>query len=381
MIAKRMEGVSEYYFSQKLREIDFLNKEGKNIINLGIGSPDLPPHPDVISTLQEAAGKPGVHGYQGYKGIPALRQAFADWYQRWYQVTLDPDTEVLPLMGSKEGIMHICMTYLNEGDEVLIPNPGYPTYGSAVKLAGGKPVSYLLEEERNWYPDLDALAAMDLSKVKLMFVNYPHMPTGQQVSAGVFEDLVHFAKENDILLVHDNPYSFILNDHPVSLLKVPGAREVVLELNSLSKSHNMAGWRIGMLCGSKERVDEVLRFKSNMDSGMFMPLQLAAAKALNLGPDWYSHINGIYLERRNKVYRILDILDCSYELKQVGLFVWAKIPDHYDDAYALSDEVLYGAGVFLTPGGIFGSQGNRYIRVSLCGDLSRFEQAITRVSK
>lgn len=381
MIAKRMEGVSEYYFSQKLREIDFLNKEGKNIINLGIGSPDLPPHPDVISTLQEAAGKPGVHGYQGYKGIPALRQAFADWYQRWYQVTLDPDTEVLPLMGSKEGIMHICMTYLNEGDEVLIPNPGYPTYGSAVKLAGGKPVNYLLEEERNWYPDLDALAAMDLSKVKLMFVNYPHMPTGQQVSAGVFEDLVHFAKENDILLVHDNPYSFILNDHPVSLLKVPGAREVVLELNSLSKSHNMAGWRIGMLCGSKERVDEVLRFKSNMDSGMFMPLQLAAAKALNLGPDWYSHINGIYLERRNKVYRILDILDCSYELKQVGLFVWAKIPDHYDDAYALSDEVLYGAGVFLTPGGIFGSQGNRYIRVSLCGDLSRFEQAITRVSK
>lgn len=381
MIAKRMEGVSEYYFSQKLREIDFLNKEGKNIINLGIGSPDLPPHPDVIRTLQEEAAKPGVHGYQGYKGIPALRQAFADWYQRWYQVTLDPDTEVLPLMGSKEGIMHICMTYLNEGDEVLIPDPGYPTYGSAVKLAGGKAVSYLLEEERNWYPDLETLAAMDLSKVKLMFVNYPHMPTGQQVNEGVFEDLVRFAKENDILLVHDNPYSFILNDNPVSLLKVPGAREVVLELNSLSKSHNMAGWRIGMLCGSKERVDEVLRFKSNMDSGMFMPLQLAAAKALNLGPDWYSHINGIYLERRKKVYRILDILGCSYELKQVGLFVWAKIPDHYDDAYALSDEVLYRAGVFLTPGGIFGSQGNRYIRISLCGDLSRFEQAIARVSK
>ena len=381
MIAKRMEGVSEYYFSQKLREIDFLNKEGKNIINLGIGSPDLPPHPDVIRTLQEEAAKPGVHGYQGYKGIPALRQAFADWYQRWYQVTLDPDTEVLPLMGSKEGIMHICMTYLNEGDEVLIPDPGYPTYGSAVKLAGGKAVSYRLKEERNWYPDLEALAAMDLSRVKLMFVNYPHMPTGQQVSEGVFENLVRFAKENHILLVHDNPYSFILNDNPVSLLKVPGAKEVVLELNSLSKSHNMAGWRIGMLCGSKERIEEVLRFKSNMDSGMFMPLQLAAAKALNLGPDWYSHINGIYLERRNKVYRILDILGCSYELKQVGLFVWAKIPDHYDDAYALSDEILYGAGVFLTPGGIFGSQGNRYIRISLCGDLSRFEQAITRVSK
>ena len=381
MIAKRMEGVSEYYFSQKLREIESLNKEGKNIINLGIGSPDLPPHPDVIRTLQEEAAKPGVHGYQGYKGIPALRQAFADWYQRWYRVTLDPDTEVLPLIGSKEGIMHICMTYLNEGEEALIPDPGYPTYASAVKLAGGKAVPYLLQEERNWYPDLEALSAMDLSKVKLMFVNYPHMPTGQPISSDLFKNLVQFAKEHHILLVHDNPYSFILNDNPVSLLEVPGAKEVVLELNSLSKSHNMAGWRIGMLCGAKERIEEVLRFKSNMDSGMFMPLQLAAAKALSLGPDWYSHINSIYSERRAKVYQILDILGCSYELKQVGLFVWAKIPDHYDDGYALSDEVLYGANVFLTPGGIFGSQGNRYIRISLCGDLSRFEQAITQISK
>lgn len=381
MIAKRMEGVSEYYFSQKLREIESLNKEGKNIINLGIGSPDLPPHPDVIRTLQEEAAKPGVHGYQGYKGIPALRQAFADWYQQWYGVTLDPDTEVLPLIGSKEGIMHICMTYLNEGEEALIPDPGYPTYASAVKLAGGKAVTYLLQEERNWYPDLQALVATDLSKVKLMFVNYPHMPTGQQVNAGMFENLIRFAKENQILLIHDNPYSFILNDHPVSLLEVPGAKEVVLELNSLSKSHNMAGWRIGMLCGSKERVEEVLRFKSNMDSGMFQPLQMAAAKALSLGADWYSSINSIYSQRRDQVYRILDLLGCSYELKQVGLFVWAKIPDRYQDAYALSDEILYGANVFLTPGGIFGSQGNRYIRISLCGDLSRFEQAITRISK
>ncbi|MNK03527.1 LL-diaminopimelate aminotransferase [compost metagenome] len=381
MIAKRLDGISEYYFSQKLREIDSLNKEGKNIINLGIGSPDLPPHPDVIKTLQEEAAKPGVHGYQGYKGIPALRQAFTDWYQRWYQVALDPDTEVLPLMGSKEGIMHICMTYLNEGDEALIPDPGYPTYSSAVKLAGGKPVNYLLKEELNWYPDFEALAAMDLSKVKLMFVNYPHMPTGQQMAPGLFENLIRFAKENQILLVHDNPYSFILNDNPVSLLKAPGAKEVVLELNSLSKSHNMAGWRIGMLCGAKERIEEVLRFKSNMDSGMFQPLQMAAAKALSLGPEWYSHINSIYAERRAQVYRILDILGCSYSLEQVGLFVWAKIPDHYNDAYALSDEILYGSNVFLTPGGIFGSQGNRYIRISLCGDLSRFEQAISRISK
>lgn len=376
-----MEGVSEYYFSQKLREIESLNKEGKNIINLGIGSPDLPPHPDVIRTLQEEAGKPGVNGYQGYKGVPALRRAFADWYEQWYQVSLDPDTEILPLIGSKEGIMHICMTYLDEGDEALIPNPGYPTYASAVKLAGGKAISYALLEELNWSADLETLAAMDLSKVKLMFVNYPHMPTGQQAGPGFFEDLVRFAKEQNILLVHDNPYSFILNDHPVSLLNVAGAKEVVLELNSLSKSHNMAGWRIGMLCGSQEHVDEVLRFKSNMDSGMYLPLQLAAVKALGLGADWYTYINGIYSERRAKVYQILDILGCSYDLEQVGLFIWAKIPDRYEDGYALSDEVLYGSNVFITPGGIFGSQGNRYIRVSLCGDLSRFEQAIGRISK
>jgi len=381
MIAKRMEGVGEYYFSQKLREIDSLNKAGKNIINLGIGSPDLPPHPDVISTLQEEAAKPGAHGYQGYKGVPVLRQAFSAWYERWYQVTLDPETEVLPLIGSKEGIMHICMTYLNEGDEALIPNPGYPTYSSAVKLAGGRPVSYLLEEARDWHPDLEALAGTDLSRVKLMFVNYPHMPTGRQVSAGLFEDLVRFAKDKNILLVHDNPYSFILNDNPVSLLKIPGARAVALELNSLSKSHNMAGWRVGVLCGSAERISEVLRFKSNMDSGMFLPLQLAAATALGLGSEWYSYVNSIYLERRTKVYQIFDILGCKYAPGQVGLFVWAKIPEHYADAYVLSDEILYGAGVFLTPGGIFGSQGVRYLRISLCGDLSRFEQAISRISK
>ena len=380
MIAKRLEGISEYYFSQKLREIESLNKEGKNIINLGIGSPDLPPHPEVIKTLQEEAGKPGVHGYQGYKGIPALRQAFANWYQEWYKVSLDPDTEILPLLGSKEGIVHICMTYLNEGDEALIPNPGYPTYGSAVKLAGGKPISYRLKEERDWYPDLGELAKMDLSKVKLMFVNYPHMPTGRQVDDKLFEDLVRFAKEHQILLVHDNPYSFILNDNPASLLAIPGAKEVTLELNSLSKSHNMAGWRIGMLCGSKDRIEEVLRFKSNMDSGMFMPLQLAAAKALSLGADWYDYINGIYAERREKVYTILDILGCVYSRNQVGMFVWAKIPDRYKDAYALSDEILYGVSVFLTPGGIFGNEGDRYIRISLCGDLSRFDQAIARIS-
>ena len=381
MIAKRLEGVTEYYFSKKLREIETLNKEGKNIINLGIGSPDLPPHPDVIRTLQEQAGLQEVHGYQGYKGIPALRAAFAGWYLQWYNVSLDPDTEVLPLMGSKEGIMHICMTYLDEGDEALIPDPGYPTYASAVKLAGAKPVSYQLEEALNWSPDLVTLAARDLSKVKLMFVNYPHMPSGQQAPEGLFEALVQFAKEHKILLVHDNPYSFILNDNPASLLNVPGAKEVVLELNSLSKSHNMAGWRIGVLCGAKERIEEVLRFKSNMDSGMFLPLQQAAVKALSLGADWYQHVNRIYAARRDKVYQILDLLDCCYNRQQVGLFVWAKIPERFESAYILSDEVLYGCHVFLTPGGIFGAQGNRYIRISLCGDLSRFEQAIARISK
>ena len=381
MIANRLEGISEYYFSQKLREIDSLNKEGKNIINLGIGSPDLPPHPEVIRILQESSAEPGVHGYQGYKGVPALRQAFADWYARCYKVSLNPDTEILPLLGSKEGIMHICMTYLNEGDEALIPNPGYPTYGSAVKLAGGTPVPYDLTEERNWYPDLEALAITDLSKVKLMFVNYPHMPTGQRVGDDLFEELVRFAKVHGILLVHDNPYSFILNDHPASLLEVPGAKDVALELNSLSKSHNMAGWRVGMLCGAKERIEEVLRFKSNMDSGMFLPLQLAAAKALSLEDDWYSYISGVYAERRSKVYQIFDMLGCRYTTDQVGLFVWAKIPASYEDAYALSDEVLYGAGVFLTPGGIFGSQGKNYMRISLCGDISRFEHAIGRLSK
>ncbi|RZM15739.1 MAG: aminotransferase class I/II-fold pyridoxal phosphate-dependent enzyme [Pedobacter sp.] len=379
MIAKRLEGISEYYFSQKLREIETLNKEGKNIINLGIGSPDLPPHPDVITALQDEAAKPGVHGYQGYKGIPALRQAFADWYKQWYRVTLNPDTEILPLLGSKEGIMHICMTYLDEGDEALIPNPGYPTYGSAVKLAGGTPVSYVLDEAQNWYPDLEALAKRDLSKVKLMFVNYPHMPTGEQVSAGLFETLVRFAKEHQFLLVHDNPYSFILNEHPVSLLEVPGAMEVSLELNSLSKSHNMAGWRIGVLCGAKERIEEVLRFKSNMDSGMFMPLQLAAVKALGLGADWYNHINDIYAQRRAKVYEILDLLDCSYSPNQVGLFVWAKIPSGYKDGYTLSDEILEQAKVFVTPGGIFGSEGANYIRVSLCSTVENLEAAISRI--
>lgn len=381
--AKRLDGIGEYYFSQKLREIEGLNKEGKNIINLGIGSPDLPPHLDVIKVLQDESAKANVHAYQSYKGSLVLRQAFANWYKQWYGVELNVDTEILPLIGSKEGIMHICMTYLNDGDVVLVPNPGYPTYSSAAKLAGGAIVHYELKEEQNWLPDFDAieqsLYAHNRKGAKLMFVNYPQMPTGQLPSVEMYTQLIAFAKKHNILIVHDNPYSFILNDNPMSLLAIEGARDVVIELNSLSKSQNMAGWRVGVLCGAKERIDEVLRFKSNMDSGMFLPLQLAAAKALSLGKDWYNSVNEVYRARREKVYQLLDLLGCEYSKQQAGMFMWAKIPAGYKDGYAVSDEVLYNSNVFITPGGIFGSAGNGYIRVSLCGSVERFEEAINRI--
>lgn len=379
--SKRLEGIGEYYFSRKLREIDGMNREGKNVINLGIGSPDLPPHPDVIKVLQEESAKPNVHAYQSYKGSPVLRKAMSDWYRRWYGVELNPDTEILPLIGSKEGIMHICMTYLDEGDEALLPNPGYPTYSSAVKLAGGRPRAYDLKKEKDWHPDFNELEAMDLSRVKLMFVNYPHMPTGKVPDTVFFQQLVRFAKKHDILIVHDNPYSFILNDHPMSLLSVEGAAEVVLELNSLSKSQNMAGWRVGMMCAAKERIDEVLRFKSNMDSGMFLPVQLAAARALNLGKDWYDEVNRVYRERRQKVFALLDLLGCTYAEEQAGMFVWAGIPPAFKDGYALSDEVLYKANVFLTPGGIFGTAGDQYIRISLCASGEKMEESINRIKE
>jgi LL-diaminopimelate aminotransferase len=377
--SKRLEGIGEYYFSQKLREIEELNKAGKNIINLGIGSPDLPPHPEVIKVLQEEAAKPNVHAYQGYKGSPVLRQAIREWYRKWYAVELNADTEILPLIGSKEGIMHICMTYLDKRDEVLVPNPGYPTYRSAVKLAGGKCVEYKLREKNNYEPDFDKLEKTRLRKVKLMFVNYPQMPTGQLPSKKLFEKLVAFGKKHNILIIHDNPYSFILNESPMSLLSVEGAKDHVIELNSLSKSHNMAGWRVGTLCGAKERIDEVLRFKSNMDSGMFLPVQLAAARALGLGREWHDEVNNTYRKRRKKVFELLDMLNCKFSRNQAGLFVWASIPKKYNDGYALSDEVLNKSNVFITPGGIFGSAGEKYIRVSLCGSIEKFEEAIQRI--
>ncbi|ASZ11537.1 aminotransferase class I/II-fold pyridoxal phosphate-dependent enzyme [Chitinophaga pendula] len=378
-VAKRLQHTEEYYFSKKLREIDEMNKAGAQVINLGIGSPDLPPHPDVVAALHEQAQKSNVHAYQGYKGIPALRAAMASWYQRFYQVQLEPDTEVLPLIGSKEGIMHICMTYLQEGDEALIPNPGYPTYRSAVQLSGATVREYALDEAHGWLPDLEALAAQDLSKVKLMWVNYPHMPTGTKAGADFGRQLVAFGKQHNILICHDNPYSFILNEHPESLLQVEGAKDVVLELNSLSKSSNMAGWRVGMLVGKAEFLNEVLRFKSNMDSGMFQPVQMAAVKALELGKEWYDELNAIYRGRRKKVFELLSLLGCTFDEQQVGMFVWAKIPADVKDGYVLTDKILQEAKVFITPGGIFGSNGNGYIRVSLCKDEVVFEEAIQRI--
>lgn len=378
--AKRLDGIGEYYFSRKLREIELLNKNGANVINLGIGSPDMPPSTEVIETLDIESAKRNVHGYQNYKGVPALRAAFAEWYQNWYNVSLDPDKEILPLIGSKEGIMHISMTYLNEGDEALIPNPGYPTYTSATKLAGGIPVYYELTEDGHWQPDFNLLSSMDLSRVKLMWVNYPHMPTGQAPTKELFQQLVTFGKQNNILVCHDNPYSFILNDDPLSLLSIEGAKEVVVELNSLSKSHNMAGWRIGIVAGAKERIEEILRFKSNMDSGMFYPIQMASVTALKQTKNWYDQVNIVYRNRRDLVYKLLDILNCSYNREQVGLFVWAKVPTDKKDGFLLSDEVLTNSRVFITPGGIFGSEGNHFVRISLCSTEEKLKEAIERIN-
>lgn len=385
--ANRLEGIGEYYFSTKLREIEEMNKAGKSVINLGIGSPDLPPHPTVIAALQEAAAKPQNHAYQSYKGTPVLRNAIAGWYQLWYGVALDPQREILPLIGSKEGIMHVCMTYINSNTLVLIPNPGYPTYRAAAQLAGGLVQDYLLTAENNWHPDLEAIQSSIMRHRELagteasvlMFLNYPHMPTGQQPDLEKLEKLVQLAKQERILLVHDNPYSFILNDKPFSLLSLPGAMEVAVELNSLSKSHNMAGWRIGMLVGAQQHIDNVLRFKSNMDSGMFLPLQLAAATALQLGKDWHDGLNDIYRKRRTIAFQILEELGCTHQPNQIGMFVWAAIPGYYDNAYTLSDEVLHRSHVFITPGGIFGSAGDRFLRISLCSNEERLGEALKRI--
>ena len=379
--ASRLNAVKEYYFSKKLKEIAALKKEGRDIINLGIGNPDLPPSERVRTTLHVESWDETQHGYQSYRGAPALRNAISDWYKKYYQVELDAENEVLPLIGSKEGIMHISMSFLEKGDEVLVPNPGYPAYRTASMLAGATIVDYELDEKNNWLPDLKALETKDLSRVKVMWVNYPNMPTGAAGSVEFFQKLVAFAKQNNILIVNDNPYSFILRKKPMSLLSIEGAKEVAMELNSLSKSHNMAGWRVGMLLGKQEWISTVMKFKSNMDSGMFLPLQLGAVEALNNPPSWYENLNAIYEKRQKEVFKIMDALNCIYQRDQGGMFVWAKIPSTYKDAFELSDQVLEGAEVFVTPGGIFGSQGNQYLRISLCNKVEIFQECLSRIGK
>jgi aspartate/methionine/tyrosine aminotransferase len=382
-VADRLQQVQEYYFSQKLRQIEQMNLTGDKVINLGIGSPDLPPHPDVIETLHAESSKPNTHAYQSYKGAPALREAIAGWYSKWYGVELNPEQEILPLIGSKEGITHICMTYLNPGDTALVPDPGYPAYASAVKVSGGMPVTFALTEQNDYLPDLDELTALlkQYPQTKLLFLNYPNMPTGKQPDIQFFERMVGWALLHNILIVHDNPYSFILNDNPISMLALPGSMGCVLELNSLSKSHNLAGWRVGMLLGSQARLQEVLRFKSNLDSGMFLPVQLAAAKALQLPDSWYSQLNVQYTQRRTVAFDLLNMLECTYSTTQTGMFVWAKVPlGKYADGYALADEVLLLSRVFITPGGIFGQNGNPFIRISLCSTVDVFGKAIERIA-
>lgn len=378
--ARRLDGVGEYYFSVKARELNALRAQGKEVINLGIGSPDLPPHASVISALAKAASNPASHGYQNYKGSPVLRAAMADWYKRWYGVKLNPDSEILPLIGSKEGIMHICMTYLNPGDKVLVPDPGYPAYASAVKLAGGKIIPYALNPQTGWQPDFKQLEKIGREKAKLMIANYPNMPTGALPDTKLLKQLVSFAAKRGILLVYDNPYSFILNKKPLSILRVPGAINTSLELNSLSKSHNMAGWRVGLIAGHEQRISEILRFKSNMDNGTFLPIQLAAVKALQLKGSWYNALNKIYSERQKKVFQLLSILGCTFSRPQAGLFVWAGIPKQYRDGFEFSDKILKNYSIFIAPGGIFGDAGLRFVRASLCADIKVLNKSTQRVA-
>jgi LL-diaminopimelate aminotransferase len=377
--AKRIASVEEYYFSRKLAEVRALDTPEHRVINLGIGSPDQAPSVNAIDALITSAKNPANHGYQNYKGIPQFRQAIGDFYKNVYGVKLDTETSILPLMGSKEGIMHISMAFVNEGEEVLIPDPGYPTYSSVANLVGAKLRPYALREDLNWGIDIDKLKKSDLSKVKLMWVNFPHMPTGRTASQTELKELVDLARKNQFLIVNDNPYSMILNDNPMSILSVEGAEEVALELNSLSKSHNMAGWRLGWVAGKKEFIDAVLKVKSNMDSGMFLGLQHAAAEALKHGKEWFTELNKMYSDRKSVAKQILDELGASYSEKQSGLFVWAKAPDHIQDVEKWIDEILYGTKVFITPGFIFGEAGRRFIRISLCCTVEKLNEALDRI--
>jgi len=377
-LANRISIVEEYYFSSKLREVRQLISEGKPIINMGIGSPDMAPSKSVIEAIQNAVTDENAHQYQSYQGLPELRNGMADFYKNNFQVQLNSNSEILPLMGSKEGIMHISLAFLNEGDAVLIPNPGYPTYTSVTKLVGATPVFYDLIENNNWEPDFKKLEQQDLSKVKMMWVSYPHMPTGATGSLSLFEKTVAFAKKHQILVINDNPYSFVLNGNPISILQVNGAKEVALELNSLSKTYNMAGWRVGMVSGKSEFIDAVLKVKSNMDSGMFYGIQKGAIEALKLDKSWFEAQNLIYQKRRNLTFELAKKLGCTYDENAVGLFVWAKLPLEIASAEDFVDKILYEKDIFITPGTIFGSNGEGYIRFSLCVKEEKIREAILR---
>ena len=377
--AGRLAEVSEYYFSRKLKEVAQMNAEGKNVINLGIGSPDLPPSEETIQALCTNAQNADGHGYQPYIGIAELRQGFADWYRKWYKVELDPASEIQPLIGSKEGILHVTLAFVNPGEKVLVPNPGYPTYTSLSKILGAEVINYDLKEENNWMPDFDELERTDLSGVKLMWTNYPNMPTGANASPELYERLVDFARRKGIIIVNDNPYSFILNKKPLSILSVRGAKDSCIEFNSMSKSHNMPGWRIGMLASNATFVQWILKVKSNIDSGMFRAMQLAAAKALEADTVWYESNNRNYEKRRILAGKIMTSLGCTYDENQVGMFLWGKIPDAYANVEELTEYILHQANVFITPGFIFGSNGARYIRISLCCNETKLKEALERI--
>ena len=377
--AKRLESVSEYYFSRKLKEVAAMNAAGMQVISLGVGSPDMPPSEETVETLCAEAHNPDGHGYQPYVGIPELREAFARFYRRWYGVELDAKSEIQPLIGSKEGILHVTLAFVNPGEQVLVPNPGYPTYTSLSRLLGAEVVHYDLKEENGWMPDFEQLERMDLSRVKLMWTNYPNMPTGANATPELYERLVDFARRKGIVIVNDNPYSFILNDNPLSILSVEGAKECCIEFNSMSKSHNMPGWRIGMIAANPTFISWILKVKSNIDSGMYRAMQLAAVKALDAEADWYEGNNANYSARRKTAGAIMDALGCTYDENQVGMFLWGRIPDHYTDVEELTERVLHEARVFIVPGFIFGSNGSRYIRISLCAKNEKLEEALERI--
>ena len=381
MTARRLNTVQEYYFSKKLREVATMVAEGKPVINMGIGSPDLPPHPKVVAALKDSFDHPKVHQYQSYQGLPELRQAIADFYEKNYSVAANPNSEVLPLIGSKEGIMHISMAFLNPGDKVLIPNPGYPTYQSVTRLVEAEPIFYDLKADHQWQPDLEALNQIDLTAVKLMWVNYPHMPTGANHQRDTYEKLIPWARAKGILLVNDNPYSFVLTDQPQSMMSVPGANEVGMELNSLSKSFNMAGWRVGMVLGNQENINAILKVKSNMDSGMFFGIQKGAIAALQAEGSWFKKLNEVYTERRKLIFKLATLLKTDFDINTSGLFVWAKYRDTSKSSVQFIEEILNKHHIFITPGSIFGSQGEGYIRFSLCVEVEQISEAIKRISK